>query len=285
MKLSKIKELLKKYGLNPTKSLGQNFLMDENVLDKIIKSAEVSAEDLVIEVGPGLGVLTRKLSEKARKVTTIELDNGLIPLLQNELSDCENLEIIHQDAMQFIPPSETYKVVANIPYYITSPLISHFLRSESRPNKMVLLMQKEVADKICAKESKLNVLAIHVQVFGKPRIAARVSKGSFYPEPKIESAILEIEMFEKPLVSYNDDNLANSKKALDYFFKIVHAGFSHKRKTLLNSIQRGMVIDPTKVKTALLAAEIDPSARAQHLSIEDWTRLANAFNHKSILQE
>ena len=270
MKLAQIKELLKKYGLHPTKALGQNFLMDENILDKIIESAGVSAEDFVIEVGPGLGVLTKKLAKEARKVTAIELDNGLIPLLQKELADYKNVEIIHQDALKFTPPNEPYKVVANIPYYITSPLISHFLRSESRPSEMVLLMQKEVADKICAKEGKLNVLAIHVQVFGKPHITARVSKGSFYPEPKIQSAILEIEMFEKPLVD-------GSNEDLNHFFKIVHAGFSHKRKTLLNSIQRGIVIDPAKVKAALIAAEIDPSARAQHLSIEDWVRLAKAF--------
>ncbi|MBU1445904.1 ribosomal RNA small subunit methyltransferase A [Patescibacteria group bacterium] len=267
MKLSEIKELLEKYKLSPTKSLGQNFLMDENILDKIVESAEVNVKDYVIEVGPGLGVLTRKLSERARKVTAIELDNGLIPLLQNELSDCKNLKIIHMDALKFTPPDEPYKVVANIPYYITSPLISHFLRAKSRPSKMVLLMQKEVAEKICAKKNQLNVLAIHVQVFGEPKIAARVSKGCFYPKPKIESAILEIEMFEQPLVK-------NTLKDLDHFFKIVHAGFSHKRKTLLNSIQRGMVIDSSEVKAALLAAKIDPSERAQHLTIEDWGKLA-----------
>lgn len=254
MKKDRALYLLEKHGLKPNKSLGQNFLLDENVLDKIVEAAEVGANDNVIEVGPGLGVLTRKLAERAGHVTAIELDRGLVCLLERENELLENVEFVHQDALKYDPPLDVdYKLVANIPYYITSPLISHFLMAENRPTKIVVLIQKEVAEKICAKEGKLNVLALHVQIFGKPRIVAKVSPGAFYPEPKVESAILEIEVFDEPVV----ENYMS-------LYKIIHQAFSQKRKKLTNTLP--------ELKEKLIELGLG-SLRPERLTIEDWKRL------------
>lgn len=234
------------------KSLGQNFLNDQGVLMKIINAADLKEDDYIVEVGPGKGVLTRELAKNVNRVTAIELDERMLELLK----DIPGVELIHGDALKWRPPEEEYKVVANIPYYITSPLISHFLEAKVRPTKMVLLIQKEVAEKICAEPGKLNVLALHVQVFGKPRIVCKVSPGAFRPMPKVDSAVLEIDVYDKPLVE-------------DYrtFFGIMHRAFSHKRKTLQNSLQA-----PAEV---FEKAGIDPMARPQHLSIDEWQVLVN----------
>jgi 16S rRNA (adenine1518-N6/adenine1519-N6)-dimethyltransferase len=231
------------------KSLGQNFLKDRSVLAKIIKAADLSRDDYVIEVGPGKGVLTHELLANAGKVTAIELDDRLIP----ELREIEGLDLVHGNALDFIPPNEPYKVVANIPYYITSPLISHFLQAESRPSKMVLLVQKEVAEKICAEPGDMNVLAIHVQVFGKPRIVCTVPAKAFTPAPKVDSAIIGIDVYDKPLVE-------DYKK----FFGIMHRAFSNKRKMLSNTLP--------DLKERLIELNFQ-DLRPERLSIEDWLKL------------
>lgn len=203
------------------KSLGQNFLVDMGVLEKIIKAADLDKDDYVVEIGPGKGILTRELVNRVRKVTAIELDDRLIPGLR----EIEGLDLVHGDALKWIPPGGKYKVVANIPYYITSPLISHFLEAKVRPSKMVLLVQKEVAEKICAGDGKMNVLALHVQMFGKPQVVAKVPPSAFVPQPKVDSAVLEIKVFEEPVVE-------NWKK----LFGVAHRAFSNKRKMLSNSL-------------------------------------------------
>jgi 16S rRNA (adenine1518-N6/adenine1519-N6)-dimethyltransferase len=266
MKKFEIISLLNKYSARPKKSLGQNFLMDANVVKKIVQTANVSKHDCIVEVGPGLGFLTKELAKTGAAITSVELDNLLIPLLSGELKNCSNVKIIHEDALKFSPPKTSYKVVANIPYYITSPLISHFLNAKNRPEKMVLLVQKEVAEKICAKEGNLNVLAIHVQIFGKPKIASKVSRGCFYPVPKVNSAILEIDMHEKPLVE--DKNRKN-------FLKLVHAGFAHRRKTIINSLTGNLDISSKKIRDALNNCEIALTVRAEKLTIDMWNCLTN----------
>ena len=254
MKKERALYLLDKHGLSPNKSLGQNFLLDENVLDKIVEAAGIGPSDNVIEVGPGLGVLTRKLAELAAHVTAIELDRGMVALLERENEQLTNVSFLHQDALKYEPAAgEPYKLVANIPYYITSPLISHFLMCGNRPTKMVMLMQKEVAEKICAPEGKLNVLALHVQMFGHPKIVAHVSPGAFYPEPKVDSAILEIDVFEKPIV---EDYLS--------LYKIIHRAFSQKRKKLTNTLP--------EMKDKLIELGLG-SLRPERLGIGDWKRL------------
>lgn len=267
MKKNEIISLLKNYDLKAKKGFGQNFLSDENVLQKIVQTANLSKSDRVVEVGPGLGILTKKLAEKAKKITSVELDKSLIQLLENELCNFENVELVNMDALQYTPPKEEYKLIANIPYYITSPLISHFLSNKNKPKKVVLLIQKEVAEKICAKAKKLNVLGIHVQIFGTPKIISKVSCEAFYPAPKVDSAILSIDIYKNPLI--------DSSK-LEAFSKIVHAGFSHKRKTILNSLTRKLPqMKKSEIEQSLDKCNIDPDARAQHLSIEDWNCLTN----------
>ncbi|MFC1810609.1 16S rRNA (adenine(1518)-N(6)/adenine(1519)-N(6))-dimethyltransferase RsmA [Patescibacteria group bacterium] len=231
------------------KSLGQNFLKDRNVLNTIVEVAELSTEDYVVEIGPGKGILTKELVERAGKVTAIELDDRLI----DELKKIEKLDLVHGDALNWRPPEEEYKVVANIPYYITSPLLNHFLQAANRPSKMVLLVQKEVAEKICAKDGKMNVLAIHVQVFGKPRIVCTVPPSAFTPQPKVDSAVIEIDVYDKALVE-------------DYrkMFGVVHRAFSNKRKMLSNTLP------DYKEKLVELGFQ---DLRPERLSIEDWKKL------------
>jgi len=264
MRYLDLENLMAKYGIFPKKSLGQNFLMDENILNKIIEAAEIKDGEKVIEIGPGLGFLTKKLIEKGTKLTALELDTRLIELLKNEYRD---VEVINIDALKYDPPYEKYKIVANIPYYITSPLISHFLEAKNKPTKMVLLIQKEVGEKICAREGDLNVLAIHVQIYGKPEIAAKVSRECFYPSPNVDSSIIKIDVFEKPLVE-------DHQKLL----KVVHAGFAHKRKTLLNSLIRGFShLKIEQIKEVLAKCGIDEKRRAQHLSIDEWKCLSETL--------
>ncbi|MBU1992703.1 MAG: 16S rRNA (adenine(1518)-N(6)/adenine(1519)-N(6))-dimethyltransferase RsmA [Patescibacteria group bacterium] len=253
---STLTEVLKKHNLWAKKRFGQNFLTNRGILEKIIKTGEIKKTDHVIEVGPGLGTLTLELEKYAKRVTAIEADKYLIPILKEHL---KKAKIVHMDALKFTPPATKYKVIANIPYNITSPLLTHFLTAKKRPEKIVFLVQKEVAEKICAKEGNLNVLAINVQIFGKPRIVAKVSPGSFHPAPKVDSAILEIKVFEKPLV-----------EDFENFIKIVKAGFSQKRKKLINSLSSSLKI-PTKELEGILGKYKDK--RAQALSITDWTTL------------
>jgi 16S rRNA (adenine1518-N6/adenine1519-N6)-dimethyltransferase len=231
------------------KSLGQNFLKDRSVLEKIIDAAELSKDDYVIEVGPGKGILTQELIKRGARVTAIELDDRLI----KQLSRIKNLDLIHGNALDFIPPEEDYKIVANIPYYITSPLISHFLEAKTRPSKMVLLVQKEVAEKICAQPGDMNVLAIHVQVFGKPRIVCKVPASAFDPQPKVDSAVIVIDVYDEPLV-----------KDYKRFFGVMHRAFSGKRKKLSNTLP-----DLKERLNELGLADLRP----EKLSLQDWMKL------------
>lgn len=266
MNKNEIINLLNEYNLKPKKGFGQNFLTSENALQKIVQAAGVSGEDCVVEVGPGLGVLTIKLAEKAKKVTAVELDKSIAEILNSKLKPYKNVEIKNLNALDFNPPYEKYKLVANIPYYITSPLISHFLKNRNRPEKIVLLIQNEVAEKICAKEGKLNVLAIHVQIFGTPKIIAKVKSNSFYPEPKVDSAILSVDVYDKPKVP---------EEKIDNFLKIVHAGFSHRRKTIINALFKKLDYDKSEIEDVLNKCNVQLSSRAQHLKIEDWLCISN----------
>ena len=259
-----IKKDLEKSGIQPKKQLGQNFLIDESALDIIIETADINEGENIIEIGPGTGILTQRLIDTGVNVTSIEIDWNLAKFLEDKFSDNENFELIETDALKFDPPKKDYKLIANIPYYITSPLISHFLEAENKPKKMVLLIQKEVAEKICAKEGKLNVLAIHVQVFGKPQIKKIVQKESFHPAPKVDSAILEIEVFDEPLIPESE---------IKSLFKIVHGGFMHKRKTLHNALSRGLQMNGDEVDKLLEKCGIDPNLRPQHLTIPQWYKM------------
>lgn len=264
--------LLKQYGLRAHKGLGQNFLQDPFALEAIVTAAEIQPADTVLEIGPGLGSLTRYLAASARNVIAVELDENLIPPLKDVLAPYQNVHVIHGDILKLSPKDliseNNYLVVANIPYYITSAVIRHLLEDESKPRRIVLTLQKEVAQRICARPGDMSLLALSVQVYGAPRVAAHIPAEAFFPAPKVDSAVLVLDIFPSPLIK---EELLNS------FFKLVKAGFSQKRKTLRNSLSSGLHISPANAAEFLTRAGIDPQRRAETLSIEEWERLVKTM--------
>jgi 16S rRNA (adenine1518-N6/adenine1519-N6)-dimethyltransferase len=259
--LPTIKALLKTHNLWAKKFLGQNFLVNDQSLEKIVEAANIAPEDYVIEVGPGLGVLTQELAQRAQKVTSVELDNYLFPLLDETLAPYDNIEIIHQDALQFTPPASPYKVVANIPYNITSPIINHFLQAENRPKSLTLLVQKEVAQKAVLIEPKMSVLSMQIALFGKATSPAKVPNDHFYPAPKVDSAVLHIEVHPK-----NSPQYFATDEALQ-ILQLAHRAFRQGRKKLSNTLP-----DLLKKLEKLQLSE----KRPQHLSIDEWKKLTEA---------
>ena len=261
--------LLKKYGLRPHKGLGQNFLQDPIALEKIVAAAQIGPTDTVLEIGPGLGSLTRYLADSAKSVVAVELDQHLLPPLKAVLSAYENVQLIHGDILELNPSDliqePNYIVAANVPYYITSAIIRHLLESPSKPRRIVLTVQKEVAQRICEKPGDMSLLALSVQVYGQPRIVAHVPAGAFFPAPNVDSSVLSIEIYPTPLIPTS---------LLDTFFQLIKAGFSQKRKTLRNSLSSGLSISPTQAAELLTQAGIDPQRRAETLSIDEWSKLA-----------
>ncbi|MBN8654956.1 MAG: ribosomal RNA small subunit methyltransferase A [Anaerolineae bacterium] len=260
--------VLKRYGLRADKSLGQNFLQDHFALEKIAHAAEIQADDCVLEIGPGLGSLTRYLAVSARVVTAVELDADLLPPLKAVLTPHANVRIVQGDILELqvsdLVDQSGYIVAANIPYNITSAIIRHLLESTPKPRRIVLTIQKEVAERICATPGDLSLLALSVQVYGKPRIEAKIPAGAFHPVPNVDSAILRIDIYDEPLIAI--DMLPN-------FFKVIKAGFSQKRKTLRNSLSAGLQMKPAQAEALLTQAGIDPMRRAETLSIEEWKAL------------
>lgn len=260
--------LLRAHGLSPKKSLGQNFLVDDSALERIVEAAEAQPESSVLEVGPGLGSLTRYLAAAARRVVAVEIDANLVALLEDVLGAAGNVEIVHGDILKLDPAQlmgeNGYLVVANIPYYITSNLIRHLLESSLRPSRMVLTIQREVAERITARPPDMSLLALSVQVYGQPRVVARIPAGSFYPAPDVDSAVVRIDLYPEPLIPLT---------RLDEFFRMAKAGFGQKRKTLRNSLSAGLSLSGEETSQMLLAAEIDPMRRAETLTLEEWKTL------------
>ncbi|HAE86250.1 MAG TPA: ribosomal RNA small subunit methyltransferase A [Anaerolineaceae bacterium] len=268
--------LIQKYQVKPKKSLGQNFLVDPNGLNKVLQAAKVSSDDTVLEIGAGLGSLTYLLAQQSRQVVAVELDPRLIAPLREALAGFTNVTICEGDMLKLSPDvlidAERYVVVANIPYYITSALIRHLLEAEHKPTRMVLTVQEEVAERILARDGKMSLLALSVQVYGKPELQARIPAGCFFPPPKVDSAVLSIELYVEPLIPVD---------SLDMFFELVHAGFSQKRKTLRNTLAAGLGKSPAWVETLLVAAGIDPQRRAETLSMQEWKQLVEAYQQLS----
>ncbi len=265
--------LLKQHGLWATKGLGQNFLDDPGTLQKIAVSAGIGPNDTVLEVGPGLGSLTRYLSVLAKEVVAVELDRKLTPVLRDLLKPYGNVRIIEGDILLLspadlgLPPG--YIVAANIPYNITSALLRHLLSADARPRRFALTIQKEVAERICAQPPHMSLLALSVQVYGSPSIVAQIAAEAFYPVPNVDSAILRIEVYPQPVIA---------AEALPAFFKLIKAGFSQRRKMLRNALSAGLRLSPAEAATSLLEAGIDPQRRAETLSMEEWGRLAVSAN-------
>ncbi len=274
VKLPPIKaaKLLQQHGLRPDRRLGQNFLVDARALERIVHAADISAQDRVLEIGPGMGALTRLLALRAARVVAVELDTRLLPILQQVVGDFENVHIVQGDILAQDPAAlmgrTSYLVVANIPYYITSAVLRHLLGSTPRPERMVLTVQREVAERICAGAGKMSLLALSVQVYGDPRMAARIPAGAFYPPPRVDSAVVRVDLLPQPRIP---------PPLLDDFFRLAKAAFSQKRKTVLNALSGGMRWRKEDTRARLLRADIAPQARAQELDWEAWQRLVRTF--------
>lgn len=249
------------------KQLGQNFLQDTTVLKDIITAGELLPKDTVVEVGPGKGILTQALLKEAEKIIAIELDRELITQLKNKLAHNKNLILIHGDALQFNPPKSAYKVIANIPYYITSPLLKHFLYEQflngNPPMLMVLMLQHEVAEKILAKDGKQSILSLQVQLFGEPKLIRLVPKEAFWPIPKVDSAVMQIRVEKKPKITGD----------LKKLFWLFHISFAHKRKKLTNNLSVALKKDPQEIRSLLKSIKISPDIRAEALTLKEWQRL------------
>lgn len=267
--------LLKQYGLHANKRLGQNFLQDPDTLEKIVNAAEIHPTDTVLEIGPGLGSLTRYLAARAQQVVAVELDDKIFPALEAVLAPYQNIQLVRADILEIEPKSIIaqldYLVVANIPYYITSALIRHLLETSPKPRRIVLTVQKEVAERICAGPGNMSLLALSVQVYGQPRIATHIPAGAFFPAPKVDSSVLVIDIFPAAQVD---------EKKLEVFFQLIKAGFSQKRKKLRNSISAGMRQSSAEAEKMLQAADIDPQRRAETLSLEEWGKLSDIYTDK-----
>jgi 16S rRNA (adenine1518-N6/adenine1519-N6)-dimethyltransferase len=271
-----IPELLRQHGLRPDKRLGQNYLIDHGFIKRIVDLAEISSQDSVLEIGAGVGNLTRFLALSARRVIAVEIDGRVLPVLNQVLASFNNIEIIHADVLQIDPAGlfqqeahpDGYLVVANIPYYITSALIRHLLEAPLKPKRMILTVQREVAERICASPGDLSLLALSIQVYGAPRMALHIPAGAFYPPPEVDSAVVCIELYSHPQIEI---------PLLDTFFKLSKAGFSQKRKTLRNSLSAGLHRSTNNTESLLRQANIDPQRRAETLTLEEWQQLCQAY--------
>ena len=274
--LVQARRLLQQSGLRAKKRLGQHFLVDKSVLGKIIHAAELSPEDVVVEVGPGLGVLTSALAQKAGKVIAVELDNELAERLKDRMISHPNVHVVNADILrvdlsQLLGPDTGYKVVANLPYYITSPILRYFMENPVKPSLMVVMLQKEVAESIAARFGKMSLLSVSLHVYSRPKVVAKVPARSFYPQPKVDSAVVRFDVLPEPAVKVAD---------VDGFFDVVRRGFSTPRKQLRNSLANGYGVKPAEIEPLLEHAEINPQRRAETLSLEEWYRLYKAVAAK-----
>ncbi|MGD1119706.1 MAG: 16S rRNA (adenine(1518)-N(6)/adenine(1519)-N(6))-dimethyltransferase RsmA [Dehalococcoidales bacterium] len=279
--LAQTRKMLRHYDIRVKKGLGQNFLVDEKILEAILAAAELSPGDTVIEVGPGLGLMTGEIAKRAGWVIAIELDNRLADILHATLQ-YENVVILNEDVLGtdpakllqgsapgFPPQLSSYKVVANLPYYITSPVLRHFLEAPVKPQTMVVMVQKEVAEAICAAAGQRSMLSIAVQFYGKPSIVTRVPAASFFPAPEVDSAVVKIKVYRQPPVVVDD---------VDGFFKLVRAGFTATRKQAANSLAQGLGITKVVAQNLLTNAGIDSQRRAETFTLEEWAELYRVFS-------
>jgi len=269
--LTNIRELrnfLYAHHIRPNKAFGQNFIVDHSILLRIVEAAEIHVDDQVLELGAGTGVLTRELAKHARRVVAVELEREMLSLLVKTTRNYTNVELLERNLLYVDPTevfgSEPYKLVANLPYYITAPTFRHFLESANPPRLFVVMVQYEVAQRIVAGPGDMSLLGVSIQFYGRPSITEYVPARAFYPAPKVDSAILRIDL---------KDEVPLTPGQRDSFFRLVQAGFSQRRKQVHNSLTHGLHRKNVEVQAGLLAANIDPSRRAETLSIEDWLRL------------
>lgn len=277
---STIRDIKERYGFKLSKSLGQNFLTDKNIIDKIIEATQITGEDLVIEIGPGIGVLTAEAAQLAAKVVAVEIDQNLIPILRETLGGFDNVEIIHQDVLktdlnQIIQSSgcRHARIIGNLPYYITTPIIMALLENHVMADSITIMMQKEVADRIKSQpgSKSYGALSVAVQYYCTVDSVAIVPKEVFVPVPKVDSAVLRLNIRREKPVELVDEEM---------FFRCIKAGFGQRRKTLSNSLMGIGSVTKEDVKAALAACGIDEKRRAETLSLDEFANLANYFSKR-----
>lgn len=306
---SEIKEIRNRFGFRNSKSLGQNFLTDKNIIDRIIEGSEIGPEDLVIEIGPGIGVITREAAAVASKVVAVEIDEDLLPVLEYTLGDLDNVEVVNQDILktdlkELIEaqgfggkaagegadsadgadeadgngptgkgPSGKVRVIGNLPYYITTPIIMKLLEEDIDCETITVMMQKEVADRLKAAPGKkeCGAISLMVQYFAEVREIAKVPRTVFIPQPKVDSTVLRLDVRKEKPVSVEDE---------EYFFQVIKAGFALRRKTIANSLSVLGDLTREEILEALKTAGIDPVRRGETLSLEEYAKLAEALKRK-----
>ncbi len=268
-----LQKILSAQKIKIKKFRGQNFLISQKILEKIIVTADLKRKDNILEVGAGLGTLTLALAPQVQKIIAVEKEEKFIPLLEKNFKRFSHVKIIPGDILTLNMPrifqkesfiAGKYKIVANLPYYLSSHFLKIFLQKNLRPSSFVLLLQKEVAERITASPPKMNLLAVSVQIFGKPKIVFLVPKENFWPQPKITSAVLKIDCFEKPLIAEKEEK---------NFFRMVKAGFSQKRKTLVNALSAGLHLPKEKIKKIIGELGLPEKIRAQNLTLGDWQKI------------
>jgi 16S rRNA (adenine1518-N6/adenine1519-N6)-dimethyltransferase len=272
--LGQTRGLLRRFNLSARKGLGQHFLIDREVLSLIISAADLNSDDTVIEIGPGLGVLTREIAARVGQVVSVELDDNLADILRQTLSSVDNVTIVNEDILKVKPVTllkgtgTNYKMVANLPYYITSPVLRHFLEDSIKPKLMVVMVQKEVAETIIAAPGDMSLLSISVQLYGEPTIVSYVPAECFYPAPQVDSAILKVNVYPEPAIEISNE--------VD-FFELVRAGFATPRKQITNSLAYGLGVSKTDVMPLLEMAGITGQRRAETLTLDEWAKLWQAY--------
>lgn len=278
-----VRKVLREWDLRPDQSLGQSFLVDPVILGRIASAADLSSQDVVLEIGAGTGALTRHLAEEAGHVVALELDQRLVQVLQDELAEQDNITVVQGDVLALDPVfliddacskpgllTASYKVVGNLPYYITSAILRHLLEAAQRPELMVVTVQYEVARRIVAEPGDMSLLAVSVQFYGEPELLFRIKRGSFYPTPTVDSGVVRVNVHDSPPLPPHETAL---------FFDVVRAGFSQRRKQLHNALSLGLGEFLTKDEAVDLLDEagIDHRRRGQTLSVEEWIALARAL--------
>ena len=271
-------DYLRRLGVTPRKALGQHFLIDELILHNIAEAAALTPDDVVLEIGAGPGGLTEELAKRGSTVVAVEIDEELAGGTRARLSEYDRLHVLAADILDFAPlellqeagVAAPYVAVGNLPYYITQPIVRRLLESDPAPTRIVVLVQREVAQRMVGGPRRESLLSLSVKVYGVPRLLFDVPSTAFWPPPKVQSAVVEITRLDRPAVDLSPEQLA-------VFFHLLRAGFAQPRKQIHNVFPEELGLEPPQVRQVLEAAGIDPVARAQHLDLADWERLFRTF--------
>lgn len=270
------RNLLRRHGIRPDKGLGQNFLFEQNALEKVLAAADLDPDEPILEIGAGVGSLTRLLAARVQRVVAVELDRQLLPALREVVGTRRNVRIIEGDILRLqlgdLMGPAPYSVVANIPYQITSLLIRKLMEEPRPPSKVVLTVQREVAQRVVAEPGEMSLLALGVQVYGRPSIVGSIGAGAFYPPPKVSSAILRIDRRGQPLAGPEE---------MDRLFELARAAFEQRRKQLRNSLSHGLQLEKEVVEELLQRSDVDPKRRPQSLALREWKRLTMQFEGRA----